>query len=292
MFRQMSRFVSRFRDLEQQEFSQSIEEERQWRILKEKLASPQIVEQLESYQRKCIAVMSLYAQAGASFLASNLAYAWSGKGIPVTLCELPKVTSYYYFALDFERRVRQQVRDSPTPALLMQNNHLRIQIESPARLQQESSQTDTANWLLRICKDSPIVVIDVSSYWNDLHSKQIFEHADEIWVVFDADLARLTRLFLVDQAPAWWKTERRKIKMIANKWNSQLSRTSIMKKVEGTLSLWDQQPGATQVTDMIPLMDGEKTAMASAKANLLLELFPEEEIEFQSLIHACKGRML
>ncbi|MGG4440911.1 hypothetical protein [Brevibacillus fortis] len=277
--------------MEQQEVSQSIEEERQWRVLKEKLASPQIVEQQELYQRKCIAVMSLYAQAGASFLASNLAYAWSGKGIPVTLCELPKVTSYYYFALDFERRVRQQVRESPTPSLLMQNNHLRIQIESPAQLQHESSQTDTANWLLRICKDSPIVVIDVSSNWNDIHSKQIFEHADEIWVVFDADLARLTRLFLVDPAPAWWKTERRKIKMIANKWNSQLSRTSILKKVEGTLSLWDQY-GATQVTDLIPLMDGEKTAMASAKANLLLELFPEEESEFQSLIHSYKGRML
>ncbi|MCM3146443.1 hypothetical protein [Brevibacillus sp. MER 51] len=286
MFHQMSRFVSRFRDLEQQEFSHSIEEERQWKVLKEKLASPQIVEQQESYQRKCIVVMSLYAQAGASFLASNLAYAWSGKGIPVTLSELPKVTSYYYFALDFERRARK------TSLLLMQNNHLRIQIESPAQIQHESSQTDTANWLLRICKDSPIVVIDVSSYWNDIHSKQIFEHADEIWVVFDADLARLTRLFLLEPVPAWWRTERRKIKMIANKWNSQLSRTSIMKKVEGTLSLWDQQPVAARVTNMIPLMDGEKTAMASAKANLLLELFPEEESEFQSLIHAYKGRML
>ncbi|MFS0558513.1 hypothetical protein [Brevibacillus sp. 179-C9.3 HS] len=290
MFHQMSRFVSRFRDLEQQEFSQSFEEERQWRALKEKLASPQIVEKQESYQRKCIAITSLYAQAGASFIASNLAYAWAGKGIPVTLCELPKVTSYYYFALDFERRA--QIKESFTSSLLMQNNHLRIQIEPPSQLQQESSHTDTSNWLLRICKDSPVVVIDVSSNWNESHCKQIFELADEIWVVFDADLARLTRLFLVDPAPAWWTTERRKIKLIANKWNGQLSRTSIMKKVEGTVSLWGQQLGTTQVSDWIPLIDGEKTAMASAKANLLLELFPEEECEFQSLIHAYKGRVL
>lgn len=292
MFHQMSRFVSRFRDLEQQEFSLSFEEERQWKELKEKLASPQFVEQPETYQRKCIVITSLYAQAGASFIASNLAYAWAGKGIPVTLCELPKVISYYYFALDFERRVRHPGKDTSTSSILMQNNHLRIQIEPPSQLQQESSQTDTANWLLRVCKNSPIAIIDVSSYWKESHSKQIFELADEIWVVFDADMARLTRLFLVEPVPPWWSTERRKIKLIANKWNRSLSRTSIMKKVEGTISLWDQQNGTTQVCERIPLMDGEKTTMANAKAQLLLELFPEEEHEFQSLVHAYKGRML
>ncbi|TGU81370.1 hypothetical protein EN829_063670, partial [Mesorhizobium sp. M00.F.Ca.ET.186.01.1.1] len=89
MFHQVSRFVSRFRDLEQQDFTNTTEEERQWRLLKEKLTLPDVPEPLETVTRKCIAVTSLYPQAGASFIAGNVAYAWAAKGIPVTLCELP-----------------------------------------------------------------------------------------------------------------------------------------------------------------------------------------------------------
>lgn len=291
MYHQMNRFVSRFRDLERKDFTPTGEEERQWKVLKDKLALPQVAEQLETINRKCIAVTSLYVQAGSSFVAGNIAYAWAEKGIPVTLCELPDTNSYYYFALDYERRTNQQVNDASTSLLLMQNNHLRIQIEPPLYHQQKATTTDIANWLLRVSKVSPIVLIDVSSRWT-YESKQIFEMADEIWVVFDADLARLTRLFLTEKAPAWWTTEKNKLKFIANKWNSQLSRSSVLKKVEGTLSLWNVEPSPIKVDYTLPLIDGEKTATAHSKGNLLLEFFPDEVSEFQSLIHAYKGRML
>ncbi|MED1722838.1 hypothetical protein [Brevibacillus parabrevis] len=290
MFHQVSRFVSRFRDLEQQDFTNTTEEERQWRLLKEKLTLPDVPEPLETVTRKCIAVTSLYPQAGASFIAGNVAYAWAAKGIPVTLCELPNHTSYFYFALDYERRVRSFKSLSPTSLILMQNNQLRIQIETPSHVHPESSQIDIASWILRLNKESSIVFIDVSSNWNKNEAKQIFELADEIWVVLDADIARLTRLFLIESAPSWWLSGKNKVKIIANKWNAQLARTTVLKKVEGTLSLWGTS--SSQVDYQVPLIDQEKAAAAHVKANFLLELFPEEESEFQSLMHVHKGRML
>ncbi len=117
-----------------------------------------------------------------------------------------------------------------------------------------------------------------------------FELADEIWVVLDADIARLTRLFLIESAPGWWLSGKNKVKIIANKWNAQLARTTVLKKVEGTLSLWGTS--SSQVDYQVPLIDQEKAAAAHVKANFLLELFPEEESEFQSLMHVHKGRML
>ncbi|WP_312117736.1 hypothetical protein [Brevibacillus reuszeri] len=291
MYQKMNQFVSRFRDLEQKEFTLTGEEERRWKMLKEKLAVPQLAEPSETISRKCIAVTSLYAQAGASFISGNIAYAWAGKGVPVTLCERPNAISYFYFALDYERRAKQRENTS-TSQLLMQNNYLRIQMESPLNLQQKPSSTDIASWLLRVSKDSPIVIIDISSGWTEDETNQMFEMADEIWVVFDADLARLTRLFLTEAAPIWWTTQMSKLRFIANKWNNQLAKSSVMKKVEGTLSLWNSEFTLSKVECMLPLIDGERTATAHSKGNLLLESFPEEESEFQSLIPAYKGRML
>lgn len=293
MFHQMNHFVSRFRDLEQKEFSHTGEEEQQWKMLKDKLAAPsQIEDQPLHFNRSCIAVTSLYAQAGASFLAANVAYAWAGKGIPVTLAEMPNAVSYLYFALDYERRVQRLANPyTSAPLLLMQNNHLRIQIDPPSE-QNKTSYIDPAHWLLRTCKESPVVVIDVSSRWKENEAKQIFELADEIWVVFDTDLARLTRMFLVESAPSWWTTERSKIKLIANKWNRQLSRSSVMKRIEGTLSLWNLESGPVEVEFTLPLMNSEKVGDAQAKGNLLLEHFAEEEHAFLPLIHTYKGRVL
>ncbi|TGV07346.1 hypothetical protein EN829_052510, partial [Mesorhizobium sp. M00.F.Ca.ET.186.01.1.1] len=179
---------------------------------------------------------------------------------------------------------------SPTSLILMQNNQLRIQIETPSHVHPESSQIDIASWILRLNKESSIVFIDVSSNWNKNEAKQIFELADEIWVVLDADIARLTRLFLIESAPSWWLSGKNKVKIIANKWNAQLARTTVLKKVEGTLSLWGTS--SSQVDYQVPLIDQEKAAAAHVKANFLLELFPEEESEFQSLMHVHKGRML
>ncbi len=293
MFHQMNRFVTRFRDLEQQSFSHTPEEERQWRTLKDKLSSPQTGEDHQSVlSRRCIAVTSLYAQAGASFLSSNVAYIWAGNRIPVTFSELPSTISYFYFALDYERRLNRKANPyTSAPMLLIQNDFLRIQIDPPFQ-KKMTPPIDAAHWLLRTCKDSPVVMIDVSSYWKEKAAQQIFELVDEIWVVFDTDLARLTRLFLVEPAPSWWKTEKRKIKLIANKWNQQLSRTSVMKRISGTLSLWDQESGPVEVEYVLPLMNGEKVGDAHAKASLLLEQFPEEEHAFSPLIHTYKGRVL
>jgi len=291
-FHQMNRFITRFRDLEQRGLQQTPEEERQWNTLRDKLATPQGEEDHHAViHRRCIAVTSLYAQAGASFIASNVAYAWAGKNIPVTLGELPGPTSYFYFALDYERRVNRQTNPyTSAPLLLIQNNRLRIQIDPPLQ-PNKPSHFDAAHWLLRTCKESPLVVIDVSSHWREAEAEQIFELADEIWVVLDTDLARLTRMLLVESAPAWWITERRKIKWIANKWNQQLSRSSVMKKISGTLSLWNPESGPVEVEYIVPLINGEKVGDAHVKASLLLEQFPEEELEFQSLIHSYKGRI-
>lgn len=293
MFHQMNRFVTRFRDLEQQAFSHTPEEERQWRTLKDKLSSPQTGEDHQSVlSRRCIAVTSLYAQAGASFLSSNVAYIWAGNRIPVTFSELPSTISYFYFALDYERRLNRKANPyTSAPMLLIQNDFLRIQIDPPFQ-KKMTPQIDAAHWLLRTCKDSPVVMIDVSSHWKEKAAQQIFELVDEIWVVFDTDLARLTRLFLVEPAPSWWKTEKGKIKLIANKWNQQLSRTSVMKRISGTLSLWDQESCPVEVEYVLPLMNGEKVGDAHVKASLLLEQFPEEEHAFSPLIHTYKGRVL
>ncbi|MFD2369654.1 hypothetical protein ACFSO0_06720 [Brevibacillus sp. GCM10020057] len=292
MFHQMNRFVTRFRDLEQRGLSQTPEEERQWKSLKDKLAMSRGEEEHQPVcQRRCIAVTSMYAQAGASFIASNVAYAWAGQGFPVTLGEMPGTISYFYFALDYERRVNRQNNPyTSAPKLLLQNSYLRIQIDPPFQ-QDKSSYFDAAHWLLRTCKESSIVVIDVSSHWREAVAKQILELADEIWVVFDTDLARLTRLLLVEPVPSWWTSERHKIKWIANKWNQQLSRSSVMKKISGTLSLWDPKSGPVEIEYVVPLINVEKVGDAQARASLLLEQFPEEEHEFQSLIHSYKGRM-
>lgn len=291
MFEQMSRFVSRFRDLEQQEFVRTREEERQWKELKEKLSTAQLDDQQQAYSRKCIAITSLYAQAGASFVAANVACIWAGKGVPVTLCELPGPPSYYYFALDFERRGNQQASLTSTTVLLLQNRLLRIQIDPPLS-DQQTSQLDTADWLLRTSKNSPIVIIDVSSRWREKSAQRMFEIADEIWVIFDADLARITRFFLVETAPQWWFLHKQKIRLIANKWNHPLSRSQVMKRVEGTISLWDRNvSAAVHIDATLPFIDAEKIAMAHVKANLLLELFPEEAEHFQPLMFSRKGRV-
>lgn len=292
MFDQVNRFVSRFRDLEQQEFHHSREEEKRWKLLKEKLAAAQPIEEVQpAFSRKCIVVTSLYEQAGASFIAGNVAYALASQGRFVTLCEYPGSSSYFYFALDFERRVKSQnSNDSSASMLLLQNNHLRIQIDPPFS-HIPTSSIDTADWLLRTSKESPLVVIDLSSRWREPEAKRIFDLADEIWVVFDADIARLTRLFLMEAAPTWWHTAGKRMRYIANRWNDCLSRSSMMKRVEGTLSLWGGESKSIDISATLPYFDGDKSAMAHVKGSLLLELYPEEEEKFQSLLYACKGRL-
>ncbi|MDA5110551.1 hypothetical protein [Brevibacillus thermoruber] len=290
MFQQVNRFVTQFRELEKREYARSREEERLWQSLKDKLsASP--TEEQPSAVRRCIAVTGLYAQAGASFLAGNASFLLAGSGVSVTLCELPGTASYYYFALDCERRAHHRFKNSSASVLLMQSNHLRILVDTPLS-NESSTPTDTADWLLRMSKESATVVIDLSSRWKEEQAVRVMDLADEIWVVFDSDLARFTRLFLTEEPPSWWEKHGDKIRLIANKWNEYLSRSAVMKKVEGTVSLWNGERFGPGIDAVVPLIDSEKTAIAHTKASLLLELYPEEEHRFQSLLHSEKGRML
>jgi len=281
MFQQVNRFVSKFRELEQRDLIRTTEEERRLEELKEKLTSVAI-EGTRRQDRRCIAVLSLYPQAGASFLAGNVAFAMAGSGSAVTLCELPGTSSYLYFALDFERRAHQAAQEDLSSTLYMQNDCLRIHVDTP--LKNKDSCSDAVDWLFRLSKESSTVLIDISSSWKNHQIERLLTMLDEIWVVFDSDIARLTRMILTEKAPSWWKGNQSKIRMIANKWNEKWNRTAIMKKVAGTLSLWNEGNSA-QVHTVIPLFDGDKTFAAHSKAMLLLEQFPEEESGFASLLH-------
>jgi hypothetical protein len=292
MFQQVNRFVSHFRQLEKQEFTLTQEEEQRWRSLKEKLAaSPPSVEPVGPLFRSYIAVISLYPQGGASFVSTNFAYAQAGKGVPTTLCEMPDDVSYLYFALDCERRAHHNLKDSTGKLLLLQNNLLRIKVDASLR-KPLLSQTDIIDWFLGASKDTPCFIIDLSSRWRGEAARRILELADEIWVVFDADLARLTRLFLTEEPPAWWGNMGEKIRLIANKWNNRLLRPGILKRVEGTLSLWNHGHFIRSIDVTIPQIDGEKVATAQSKACILSELYPDEARWFDVPVLAGKGRML
>lgn len=292
MYQQVNRFVSHFRQLEKQEVTLTKEEERRWKSLKEKLAaSPPADEQpYIPVFRRYIAVVSLYPQAGASFVASNFAYVQAGKGIPTTLCELPNDVSYFYFALDYERRAHHHLKDSTEKVLLLQNNLLHIRVD--ASLHKPShSQPDIVDWFFSTSKETPCIIIDLSSRWRGDLAKRILDLADEIWIVFDSDLARLTRLCLVEEPPEWWNQLCKKIRLIANRWNSRLSRHTILKRVEGTLSLWNHTHLIRNIDVTIPQIDGEKVAEAHAKACILSEIYPEVERWFDVPALAGKGRM-
>jgi hypothetical protein len=290
-FHKVNRFVSHFRELEKQAYSLTKEEEQSWQALKEKLSASVPEEQRFPVSRRIIAIAGLYPRAGASFLAGNFAYYLAGKGIPTTLCEMPGIVSYYYFALDFERRAHQDLKDSAEKMLLLQNNLLRIKVDASLQ-KQNPSQMDITNWLLLVSKDSPCVIFDLSSYWTEESVHRIMALADEIWLVFDSDVARLTSLFLSEKAPKAWKSMADKIRIIANKWNPHLARSGVMKRVEGTVSLWDEEHQKREIDATFPLIDSQKVSIAQSKASLLLEVHPEEGKWFESLVFTEKGRML
>lgn len=291
MFQKVSRFVSHFRELEKQEFPQTQEEEQRWQSLKEKLSTPVLEEQIYPVSRRMIAVAGLYPRAGASFLASNVAYFLAEKGVPTTLCEMPGDVSYYYFALDFERRAHADPRDPTQKSLLLQSNLLKIKVDSSLQ-RRTPAEIDITNWLFVVSKDSPYVIFDLSSRWMEEPASRIMELADEIWLVFDSDVACLTRLFLSETPPEAWYRKASKIKLIANKWNPHLSRSGIMKRVEGTISLWDHEQEKRDIDMTFPLIDSEKVSTAQSKASLLLEMYPEEGRWFEPLVFTEKGRML
>lgn len=285
MFQQVNRFVSQFRELEKREISRTQDEERLLRALKEKLTTADETADAPRQTQRSIAILCLYPQAGASFLAGNIAFALAGKGISVSLGELPGTISYTYFALDVERRVTDSTPHStaPTSILLMQDNCLRIHVEAPMTTNQVITENDHADWLFRLSKESSIVLVDLSSSWRVKQVDRLLGLVDEIWVVIDTDLARLTRTIVTEEPPGWWRNHYFRIKIIANKWSEKWNRSAIMKKVEGTLSLWNEE-NPVHVDQVVPLFDGEKTFSAHSKAKLFLEQYPEEESGLASLL--------
>ncbi|USG65982.1 hypothetical protein NDK47_01085 [Brevibacillus ruminantium] len=283
MFKHVHQFVSQFRELEKKEIHHTQEEEQRLKVLKEKLTKLEPDETPKQIHQRCIAVVSLYPQAGASFLAGNTAFAMAGNGHTVSLCELPGRVSHTYFALDIAQRapVFSQQRTASTSILFLQNNNLRIHVETP--LSQTKFTQNHTDWLFRMSRESAVVLIDFSSDWRDQQIEHLLGFVDEIWVVIDTDIARLTRMMVTEQPPKWWLEQQNKIRIIANKWSERWNRSAVMKKVDGTLSLWDEG-NPVRVEKIVPLIDGEKTFEAHSKAKLLLEEYPEEESGFASLL--------
>lgn len=282
MYQKMNRFVSHFRELEKQEVTPTNEEEKRWHRLKEKLSMPAPEDKSHYQFHRVIVIASFYAQAGASFLASNFAYQQAGKEVRTVLSEAPGQISYYYFALDGERRGNRSTTDSSIRQVSMQNGFLRIKMD--ASLEKGLySQSDIANWFLWNSKEASLFIIDMSSNWRGELASYIMGLADEIWFVLDTDFPRLTRLMLTEQAPEFWNSGKQKTRFIANKWNQELSRAGIIKRIEGTLSLWDTDEKTKRVDAFFPLLQGEKVSNVQSTACLLLEKYPEEEKWFDQL---------
>jgi len=291
MFQKVNRFVNQFRELEKQEFSLTEEEEKRWRSLKEKLSSPTADGPNLSHYRRLIVFAGLYPRVGTSFLASNLAYYLAGKGTPTTLCELPRTVSHYYFALDFERRAHPDPKETTKYQLLMQNNQLKIHVDTTFQ-KRNPSHVDITNWLLMVTKDSPCVVVDLSSQWDHPLAEPVLEIMDEMWMVIDGDVSRLTQLMLSQSPPPTWQSKSAKVKLLANRWSPYLSRMDNRQKVEGTLSLWDELAEQRKLAAFVPHIDSEKVSRAQSKACLLLEMYPEECKWFEAIARTEKGRVL
>ncbi|WP_126424724.1 hypothetical protein [Brevibacillus marinus] len=289
MRKDVQQFVAKFRQLEAQTFSMTAEEQHFLQLLKERLADAPRETVSPDYHHvpRTIAVASLYAQAGASFVASNAAVFFASRQIPTTLCEIPTEISYYYFALDSERRGKPVVPPQPglqqdTRLILLEQGFLRVWVTVPAAVKR-ISQTDLVNWFVSWRRDAPLLFIDLSSHWRAEEARWIADWSDEVWLVFDSDLPRLTRQLIAEPLPAIWQNNQQKIRLIANKWNGELERTSVRKKVEGTLALWGEGIAPNGATVYLPAFDSAEISAAQLKGKLLLEMFAEHAKWFEPL---------
>lgn len=287
MFEQMKQFVSAFRELEKQQPVLTQTEKEHWEKLREKLSRPSPPERsAHPSTRKIVAVASFYPQAGASFLASNFAFHQAGNDIQTILCELPGIISYYYFALDSGRRAVQEKVQDGTHSKLINLHRGMLRIKVTASLETRSiSHKEWTNWVLANQKEASLVVIDLSSHWQGDLADWIMQLADEVWFVLDSDFPRLTRLLLTESPPPVWTENDQKVKIIANKWNERLSKESVRRRMEGTLSLWDSDQKGRKIDAYMPILNGEKVSMTQLEASLYLEKYPEEGRLFEPLAY-------
>ncbi|MGE5702726.1 MAG: hypothetical protein ACM32O_09375, partial [Clostridia bacterium] len=233
-----------------------------------------------------------YPRTGASFIASNYAYYLSGKNVSTTLCEIPGVSSYLYVALDFEKRTRGGAGQQEG-TLLLQGRRLKIKAANPFHQAGEVTQQDLMQWFFTQFKSTSALIIDASASIQKETTAWLMGMADQIWVVVDPDFPRLSHVVYTENAPSWWKTNADKIRIILNKWHSDYSPTgSIIRKIEGTFSIWDQRMKAPEVNGIIPALDGKKIIKAQLEARLYLEMFPEEAELLHELADLDKGRFL
>lgn len=290
MLDKVQKFVSTFRELERKEYQLSNEQEESWRQLKEKL-SQVAVNETKPFQSgmQTIVIAGMYPRAGSSFLAGNYAYFLARNEISTTLCEFPFMLSYYYFSLDFERRVSARERKENT--LHLCNRKLRIKANHPLS-RQDISQTDAMQWFLTNHKNTSVLIIDISSHWRNELASWIMQMADQIWFVIDSDFPRLSQTVLATGTPDFWKANIHKIQIILNKWCDSKVQSKIARMIEGTVSLWDEHMTSPLVTGCIPSVDGQKVRTSHMEACLLLELFPDQEDLLKEFAGLDKGRFL
>lgn len=282
--------MSTFRELEKKEYELSNEQEESWRQLKEKLSASSIPETPDQQVGlQTIVVTGLYPRTGSSFIASNYAYYQAGKSVATTLCELPGIFSSYYISLDFEKRTSGS--DQTDRSLFLQERRLRINAEHPHRVR-EVYQTEVMNWFFTQFKQSNLLIVDISSHWQADWVEWLMGMADQIWVVVDTDFPRLTQTVFNESMPSWWMDSKNKIRIILNKWCSNFPKGSILRRVEGTLSLWNEQIAIPEIVGCIPLLDGESIMNAQLAARLYLEMFPDEKELLDQLACLDKGRFI
>jgi hypothetical protein len=286
MFHQVKQFVTTFRELEKREIIATREEEDQRQRLRHILAVPQPQEiSVQQVHRRILAIAGFYPQAGASFIASNFACYQAGRDIHTTLCEMPDGEPYFYFALDSEERgepVKGTEKDNAEKTVFLQNGQLRVKAISPLS-RAKPSHSEIASWFLASCKDTSMLIIDLSSHWQRESAEWIMEVSDEIWFVCDTDIPRLARTIVTQEPPEAWSRNFRKIRLIANKWNHTYAKSSVIKKLEGTISLWNKEHIVKRVDMLVPLISYEKVTAAQIKSRFLLETSPEEGNVFAQL---------
>ena len=275
----LNKFVQVFRELEHKEFIPSVEEERKLDALKQKLISTQQASLSNDFIQRTIAIASLYSQAGSSFIASNLAYYHACNQIQTTLCELPSISPYYYFALDFAKRGHSSKSGMIIP---LKQGLLRVKPTLPLTSHQ-LSQAELTNWFVQNHKECSLLIIDISDAWQNQQAIQVGEWADEIWFVLDDNIPRLASLIMSGEVPNIWAIYGDKVRLIANKWNDRLNRAGAIKQVEGTLSLWNPDRKRPCIDIVMPLLDRKKISHCHLEGRVLLERYTEELEVFEPI---------
>ncbi len=278
--------MTTFRDLENQDQPMNREDRERRERLRQILSAPvESVSNIQPPNRYVVVVASFYSQAGASFIAGNLAYHQAGKGISVILCELPTGTPYYYFALDCEERAEantKPVDQYDEKIIKMQAGYLQIKANTPYR-KRNVSYPEVTNWLLGNSKNASLLIIDISSGWKEEAASWIMDMSDEIWFVLDSDIPRFARTILTNDVPKVWNASGKKLRLIANKWDQAHTREPLKKRMEGTLSFWAPHQKQRHIDMLVPPYINQKVMNAHSKAKFLLEEHPEEEEAFARL---------